>query len=312
MHRSVAVVALCLLAQLAHGQNSTATFQFQPPLTQVDGTPISEKPITGYRLLWGMTPSSLTNQVLFPGNATEFEVEMLPDVGPAVYAVVYASNVDGEGLRSNVACFTFEGPACLPGPFETDVISVTLTDAGTTPPPSSWSKGFNFRQTANYVTDPIGTTYVAADLYPTTRNGVTFGWEGAGVESRNRTTSLAPQLAGQNQLVSGTPNAERAFRVDLPAPGTYRIRVAAGDATEFNNRAAFDLRDGTTTVYSFPTTTVSAANYANALGNIFPAATILSAPTRDVTFTSSTFRFVLRRPMGASSVIAHLSLERVN
>ena len=40
-----------------------------------------------------------------------------------------------------------------------------------------WQQGFDFRATSTYVTDPPTSTYVlASTAYPTTVNGVTFGW----------------------------------------------------------------------------------------------------------------------------------------
>jgi len=94
---------------------------------------------------------------------------------------------------------------------------------------SAWQQGFDFRDTANYVTDPSGDTYVLpTTVYPTQRNGVTFGWEKTSlVGGRDRTRNVDPRLAGINFASNGAPAT---FDVDLPSPGTYNLSLALGDA----------------------------------------------------------------------------------
>ena len=51
--------------------------------------------------------------------------------------------------------------------------TVTLTVLSS----STWAIGFDFRASSNYVMDPPGDTYVLpSTAYPTTFNGVNFGW----------------------------------------------------------------------------------------------------------------------------------------
>jgi hypothetical protein len=97
------------------------------------------------------------------------------------------------------------------------------------PPGTSWQQGFDFRNTATYVTDPPGDTYVLPTMaYPTKANGVTFGWVNTKlVQSRDRSQSVDPRLAGINFATNGTPAT---FYVDLPSPGTYNLSLALGDA----------------------------------------------------------------------------------
>src|SRR5271157_2715224 len=100
----------------------------------------------------------------------------------------------------------------------------TLTLSG-----SGWQQGFDFRNTKAFVSDPSGSTYVLPTLaYPTTVNGVTFGWANTFlVEGRDRNATLDPRLAGVNLVTNGSPAT---FYVDLPSAGTYNVALALGDA----------------------------------------------------------------------------------
>ena len=103
--------------------------------------------------------------------------------------------------------------------------TVTLTVTAS----SVWAIGLDFRASSNFVTDPPGDTYVlASTAYPTTFNGVNYGWTNVNlVQSRNRGTAVDPRLAGMNYANNGSPAT---FYLDLPASGTYNISLALGDA----------------------------------------------------------------------------------
>src|SRR5208337_3665467 len=112
-------------------------------------------------------------------------------------------------------------------------LPMTLAATGTLSIPgplsSGWQQGFDFRNTASFVTDPPGDTYVlSTTAYPTTVNGVTFGWmKTAPVQGRDRNAKLDPRLAGINFVTNGSPAT---FYVDLPSAGTYNLSLAMGDA----------------------------------------------------------------------------------
>src|SRR5512146_2756768 len=102
----------------------------------------------------------------------------------------------------------------------------------------SWgtSKGFNFRSTVDYVTDPTNTVYVAraSYVYPTAvtcgGDSITLGWDSATslqAVNRNAQTGDGARLAGCVSLIANT--ATRYLRVDLPAAGDYKVRLAIGD-----------------------------------------------------------------------------------
>ncbi len=102
-------------------------------------------------------------------------------------------------------------------------VTLTVTAAG------AWQQGFDFRNTASYVTDPAGDTYVlSTTAYPTKGSGVTYGWVKTSlVNARDRNAQLDPRLAGINYANNGSPAT---FYMDLPSAGSYSLALALGDA----------------------------------------------------------------------------------
>jgi hypothetical protein len=90
-------------------------------------------------------------------------------------------------------------------------------------------QGFDFRDTATFVSDPAGNTVVlASTAYPTQANGWTFGWVNPSlVQGRDRSTAVDPRLSGINFATNGQ---SATFYVDLPSPGIYKLSLAMGDA----------------------------------------------------------------------------------
>ncbi len=140
----------------------------------------------------------------------------------------------------------------------------------------AWTKGFNFRQTAAFITDTGNNTYVIQlntfnepiDTYPTTRNSVTFGWvheinhEDIGVRDRSVTPGekFAGKVFNSNVTVSGV------FRVDLPQTGTYRVRVAQGDYSYGSAVCTGGIKDNTTVKTTWDATTSAANKWIDATG----------------------------------------------
>jgi hypothetical protein len=119
-------------------------------------------------------------------------------------------------------------------------VSVTVTF--TVDP--AWIKAWNFRATAGFVSDGTNETWFTRfDTYPVNRNSVTFGTSGGPLESRDRNSSLDPRLAGQIQVTNANPT-QGTLRIDLPAPGDYRIRLAVGDAGSTQAYQYAEIRDG--------------------------------------------------------------------
>lgn len=173
----------------------------------------------------------------------------------------------------------------------------------------TWTKGFNFRATSGYVVDGADETYViATDTYPTTRNGVTFGWEDtANLENRDRTTSQDRRLAGINFTSTGSIDR---FRVDLPATGTYIIRLALGD-TVAQSTAKVEIKDNITSLFIIGPHAVTGTKYWDASDVERTAA---AWPTDNIsvqqTFGSMIFRAHLGNSTGVSP-LAHIYISNV-
>lgn len=172
----------------------------------------------------------------------------------------------------------------------------------------AWDKGFNFRATSGYVTDPANTTYVLpTDGYATTRNSVTFGWN-AGVNSADRNSALDARLAGINFNSGGGYE----FRVDLPSTGDYVIHLAIGDASGGGTGSqTVDIKDNATTKFSLTTRTYNTANQWYDAGD--NARTNVTWPTSEVGVTATFASTVFKLAIGSSGfwVISHLSISQV-
>ena len=126
-----------------------------------------------------------------------------------------------------------------------------------------WQKGFNFRATSGYVKDGANETYVIyGDNYPTTRNGVTFGWTHPYVQTRDRNSGLDRRLAGTHYWTDETWPID--FRIDLPATGSFEIRLAFGDASS-DWPSTVQIKDTDTVLFTVSGSTV-AAHFLDATG----------------------------------------------
>ena len=148
----------------------------------------------------GTTVSFNPNPIPAPGSGNS---TMTITVGASTPAGTYPITVTGNGggIQQNT--------------------TVTLTVLSS----SAWAIGFDFRASSNYVTDPAGDTYVLpSTAYPTTFNGVNFGWTNVSlVQARNRSTGVDPRLAGMNFANERTPgDILRGFA------GVRHIRLGVG------------------------------------------------------------------------------------
>ncbi len=102
----------------------------------------------------------------------------------------------------------------------------------------------NFRATTGYRSDDSVDAHVEATLsvnYPTvTAQGNTVGWEQIGGSANKFNLSLTndPRLAGVTGVIASSTTAG-IYRFDIPSPGTYRIRCAAGT---YDNARGANLR----------------------------------------------------------------------
>jgi hypothetical protein len=173
-----------------------------------------------------------------------------------------------------------------------------------------YDKGFNFRNTQPYVTDGANEASVLGDGYSTTKNGVTFGWETVS-QIRDRVAGNDRRLAGSNQVVNN--GTQIAFRVDLPAAGTYQIHLALGDAGSAQSDEYLQIKDNTTVLMTIDKRGAGTAiqQFYDATGALLTNTTwpTSEAPVT-LTFASTILRVVIGTPTAAgnSSSLAHLRI----
>ncbi|MHA2642886.1 MAG: hypothetical protein V2G41_09590 [bacterium JZ-2024 1] len=179
-----------------------------------------------------------------------------------------------------------------------------------------WIKGFNFRATAAFVGDGANEVYVLGDVYPTSRGGATFGWTTSiGGNTRDRSSSVDRRLAGVN---FSDDAVSQNFRVDLPAPGKYRIRVALGDASfAYNNSQVIEIFDSGVSKLRIPATgkqSTAAGSFMDAVGTVLTAA---NWPPQnqyvEIVFSTTQANFLIGPAAPSNSTtLAHIGLEQVN
>ena len=167
---------------------------------------------------------------------------------------------------------------------------------------------FNFRGTAVYVTDGAGQTYVlGSTLYPTNRDGLTFGWVLSALLA-NRSTSVDVRLAGLNYSTGGV---DENFRFDLPAAGTYLVGLAMGDVVAAQSNMQVEIYDNTTLVLTIGRRAVSAGQFWDASDVKYSSAAWPTSQT-PVPLVFATTTLILRlKGDGNSSCISHLSVASV-
>jgi uncharacterized membrane protein len=207
--------------------NLTVTASQQPNLT-VSASPSSLSIVQGTQ-----GTSSITTSI---GGGFNSSVTLSASGLPAATTATFnPSTIASPGSGNSTMTFTV-GASTPPGTYP---IAVTAAGGGLAPTTtitltvttqsSGWQQGFNFRATPGYVNDPPNTTHVMATTsYPTTVNGATFGWMNTAlVLARDRSRSVDARLAGINAVANGSPAT---FTVNLPAPGSYNVSLAMGDA----------------------------------------------------------------------------------
>lgn len=174
--------------------------------------------------------------------------------------------------------------------------------------------GVNFRSTSTYVTDGANQTYaLLTDTYPTTRGGVTFGWETTpGLDSRDRSTGVDVRLAGLHFHGNSDTNTDT-FRLDLPNTGIFRVRLACGDAGGNPQTNYLIVKDSSTAFITFAPLATSSSEFGDAAGNKWSSANWPGSNVSvDRTFTSTILRVTIGGAIdSASSTIVHLSVEEL-
>jgi hypothetical protein len=177
-------------------------------------------------------------------------------------------------------------------------------------------QGINFRKSVAYVTDGANDNFegdenfnLTPPTYPrTTAQGNNVGWEsGPGMSERDRNSGNNPKLAGYHGPSSqGDIND---YRIDLPSAGTYRVRIAAGEAG-YANGCKVELFDTSTSKGVLCNANTGAANsFLDATGTIYTAA---NWPGSNTYFQATFSTTILRFRNGAAtfwSPLAHVYVE---
>ena len=190
--------------------------------------------------------------------------------------------------------------------------TVTLTVSSS----SSGNIGFDFRNSAGFVSDPSGDTYVLPTMaYPTSSNGVTFGWVNTLlVQGRDRNAQLDPRLAGVNFAANGAPAT---FYVDLPAAGSYNLSLAMGDAGYQTCwvQCQIQFLDGNTVLATVAGGSSNAGYFYDAQGKNWSAATWpASNLSQQVTLSTTRLTMIVgtNNPTGDSTPIAFLGVAQAS
>jgi hypothetical protein len=228
---------------IAQGNQGTSTIT-----TTISGGFDSSISLSASGLPSGTTVSFSPNPIPAPGGGVaSMSIMVGPNTPAGTYAITVAGN--GSGIQQNTT------------------VMLTVTVVG------GWQQGFDFRSTSSFVTDPPGDTYVLpTTTYPTTANGVTYGWvKTLLVHGRNRSTSDDPRLAGINFVANGSPAT---FYVDLPSAGTYNLSLALGDAgwQECSVECQVQFLDGSTVLATVTGGPIGAGYFYDAQGGRWPAA----------------------------------------
>ena len=168
--------------------------------------------------------------------------------------------------------------------------------------------GINFRASSGYVTDGTGETYSLGEAYPTTRGGVTFGWDtDLTSNTRDRNSGIDRRLAG----IVFNNTVGRNFRLDLTSATDHDVHCAAGDIASIN-AALWDFQDDTTVFDATTGDPIDAANgdFKDATDTKYSAANWPGSETAiSRTFGSTIFKLQIRSASSSyNSVIAHVRL----
>src|SRR5208337_1925549 len=181
---------------------------------------------------------------------------------------------------------------------------------------AQWQQGFDFRNTASFVMDPSGDTDVlSTTAYPTTVNGVTFGWmKTSPVQARDRNANLDPRLAGIDFVSNNSPAT---FYVDLPSAGIYNLSLSMGDASVSQcwTQCQVQFLDGSTVLATVTGGPTKAGFFYDAKGNNWSAAAWpTSNVSQQVTLTGTRLTVVVgtNSATGDYTPIAFLGVTQVS
>lgn len=184
-------------------------------------------------------------------------------------------------------------------------------------------KGFNFRDTAGYVTDGTNEEDVsvakgggtASYPYSETIDGDTFnvGWVSGMGNFRDRNASNDRRLAGVNFATNGTDSdANRAFIIVVPSAGYYEISLALGDDSADDQY--WKIFDDATLIETFGPVATGANQWCDANGTLHTSSANWAAnnTTRLYYLTTSLKIRIGHGATGVATRLAHLAIRKVD
>lgn len=170
--------------------------------------------------------------------------------------------------------------------------------------------GINCRNTAGYVTDGADQTYWLGEAYPVVRAGWTFGETlNGGRSGGDTTTSGDVRLAGY--VYNGSTGTTFNLRVDLPAAGAYKVRLAMGNQLLGLADNKVVIKDGSTPLLTIGPHSYSVGNYYDAADALLSAANWPGSNTQaTLTFSGTVMNVEVSSPTDFAT-LAHLEIEQV-
>jgi len=178
--------------------------------------------------------------------------------------------------------------------------------------------GINFRGSLAFVTD--GTDEVQTDgfsggnAYPVTKGGWVQGWTVTFENAADRNASIDRRLAGIGYKTN-TGLSQGTYRVDLPAAGSYTIRLALGDDGSAQSYQYCEILDNTTSKLIIDKNTGTAVDeWYDAAGT---KQTLANWPGSNaaatLTFATTTLFLKLGTPtaQAAISTLSHLFISQI-
>jgi hypothetical protein len=177
----------------------------------------------------------------------------------------------------------------------------------------AFPQGVNFRNSSGYVSDVSPDTFETSvsNNYPrTTAQGNTVGYTANGggtMQARNRNSGNDPKLAGCHFITTSLA----LYRIDLPAAGTYRIRLALGEAN-YACDISCDILDDFTLLTSITGATGGSNRFLDATGVARTHAAWLSSNAYyEGTFATTILRVRTNVAGGGTGTHAHVYVEEV-
>lgn len=181
---------------------------------------------------------------------------------------------------------------------------------------TQFSKNFNFRKTANFIDDTDNNDFDVGEgiLYGDAASG--SGWVGELPVFRDRRKNVTPELAGVAHAIND--GKQYTFRIDLPAIGTYEIRLAIGDVMYGKENIFVHVYDGETPIIrpmGDSGVTLAAGAFIDASGLHWKTPEAWLANNEPFIYESKTkiLRIIIGAPnaIGGTSTFSNLSVIKV-